>query len=119
MEIKLSEHAIERSAYGIQVSLLDSAGDAVAPKTLAWSLTDQAGVVINGRKDVAVESPGASEVIVLTGDDLQIITSGSRYEARKIIVSGTYDDVVLGDDAPFRGEIQFVVDNLPEPALPT
>lgn len=111
MEIKLTEHADEKGSYGIQVSFLDSAGDSVAPKTLAWSLVDLAGNVINSRKDVAVASPGSSEIVSLRGNDLAIITASNRQEQRILIVSGTYDDINLGADAPFYGEIRFVVDN--------
>jgi len=111
VEIKLTQHADERCTYGIRVSLFDSTGNAVAPKTLFWSLIDLAGVVINDRKDVSVASPGAVETIVLQGDDLQIVSDANRQEGRVVIVKGTYDDTVLGADAPFRADIRFVVDN--------
>jgi len=116
---KLTEHAIELSSYGIVVTFLDSDGNAVAPRTVTWSLTDQAGTVINSRKDVSITNPTSIETIVLSGDDLQIITAGSRQEARKVIIEGTYDDSTLGNDIPFRQEIQFVVDNITEAVTPS
>jgi hypothetical protein len=110
MNLQLAEHATERSALGIAVSFFDSSNAAASPKTLNWSLTDTDGNTINSRKDVAVESPGTTETIVLRGDDLQIVTPANRQEGRILIVSGTYDDSVLGLDTPFYKEIRFVVD---------
>lgn len=116
MGIKLDKRAAEKGVYGITVSFFDSAGVAATPKTLVWSLTDMAGMIINNRKDVAIPEPASTETIVLRDDDLQITDSSKSKEFRLLIVSATYDDAVLGADCPLREEIRFVVENQTEAA---
>ncbi|MFH2012501.1 MAG: hypothetical protein ABIJ37_07385 [Pseudomonadota bacterium] len=118
MRIKLDENAIENSVYGIAVSFLDSDNNPATPKTLTWSLTDGGGIVINSRKDVVVADPESTENIILKGDDLQMQDSNSTRELRLLLVSGTYDDAVLGADCPVREEISFFVKNYVEPLDP-
>lgn len=109
-KILLTTPAAEQSAYAIEVSFFDAAGDPVAPKTLFWSLLDQSGVVINGKQDVAVDNPAAVELIVLRGDDLQMADQTVNREARALRLSATYDDATLGADCPLRADIFFGVE---------
>jgi hypothetical protein len=114
MGLKLSTVAVEESVYGIRVSFFDSAGLAATPKTLAWSLTDSGGAVVNDRKAVVISTPASTVTIVLKGDDLQMLGSAQNKEARLVIVEGTYDDAVLGMDCPIREEVSFLLENRQE-----
>jgi hypothetical protein len=114
--IKLNKNAIEESAYGITVSFFDSNGAAATPKTLTWSLTDSAGTVINNRKDIAEIEPDSIVTIILKGDDMKMVDPTRSRESRRLLISGTYDDAILGADCPLREEISFIVINQGEAA---
>ena len=43
----------------------------IAPTTMAWTLMDVAGNIINSRSAVNISSPAADQDIVLSGDDLK------------------------------------------------
>lgn len=105
-----STKAIEQSTFVITCSFTDEDGDAVAPDTLSWSLTDEDGTIINSREDVAVTSPSASEDIVLSGDDLALV-SGHEEDERYLVLEGTYTSDA-GTGLPIRDQVKFYVSNL-------
>ena len=112
MEI-LTTIAKEKSTFILTVAFTDENGSAVAPETLKWSLTDENGTAINSRTDVSVASPQASNSIVLSGDDLQILEdeANDRYAKRRFVAEATYDSD-LGNDLPVNDAVAFVVENL-------
>ncbi len=82
----LSKEAREGSGYTVTVSFTDSAGDAVTPSAVTWSLLDIDDEIVNSREDVEAV-PGESIDIVLSGDDLVI--------GRKTLsISATIDGIV-------------------------
>ena len=89
MAIHLTVTPVEKGTLKVTAVFTDEDENSVAPKTLTWTLTDSSGTVINEREDVAVSSPSATQVIMLTGDDLQIPTGGNT--ARHFYLEGTYD----------------------------
>lgn len=107
MPTVLTTNAIEQSTYIITASFTDEDGSDVTPKTLTWTLTDEAGNVINSRQDVAL-TPNTSVEIVLSGDDLVVSTYGTK---RIVTVEGTYDSDA-GTDLPLRDQVRFTIDNL-------
>lgn len=109
MATTLSVEAIEQSTYVITVNFYDEDSLAVVPNEASWTLTDEAGNVINSREDVAIEALAASVDVVLSGDDLAV--AGATEAGRIFTVAGTYDSS-LGSDLPFRDHVRFVVEGL-------
>ncbi len=111
--IRIDEIAKEKGTIAFVVSFEDENGDAAAPDTLIWSLTDTDGNVINNLDQEVVSSPTASNTIVLSGDDLQILSSESSQTAvvRKFIIEATYDSD-LGSDLPVNDVAVFILENL-------
>lgn len=68
--ITLSKQGKEGSTYVVEVRFKDEEGNAAAPKSLSWWLSDTEGNPVNNREDIAVTSPASVMNIVLTGNDL-------------------------------------------------
>jgi len=111
MPVLLETHAKEKGTYGIVATFKDDAGNAVAPDTATWTLTDEDGTVINSREDVEISSPESSETVVLSGDDLQIQSKESGDVVRVFTIEATYTSS-LGSGLPLNGSCRFVIDNL-------
>ena len=106
----LKTHAVEQSTYPITFSTKDETGAVVtANNGLKWSLTDEYGVVVNDKQDVAITS-GSEMTVVLQGDDLAILR-GQDTEIRVLTIEGTYDSD-LGEDMPIKQQCWFYLDNL-------
>lgn len=101
----LTEIAKERSTYVITVAPTDETGAAVTPTTLAWSLRDTFGNVINSRSSVSL-TPATSMKVVLHGADLAVGTYGNE---RKLTLSGTYTSS-LGSGLEITGEVTFYIE---------
>lgn len=108
----LYAHMDEGGTYIVNISTVDEDGNAVAPETLKWTLTDDTGAaVINGRSEVEIAAPSASEDVVLDGDDCAIqIGEESDVVTRIFTVTGTYDSV-LGVGLHLRGCCYILLDN--------
>jgi hypothetical protein len=104
--ISLSTIPNEGSSIVITVGFKDVDGDDFTPKTCVWSLTDKAGVVINGRDRIAASPAGASHDFILFGDDL-LYAQGKE---RIFTVEGTYDSAYMADQ-PYREESKFSIAN--------
>lgn len=104
----LTSHAVEQSVYWITVGFLDEDNNAMAPDTATWTLTDIEGNIINEREDVSITTPGTSEVIELSGDDLAV--DGNDIVQRLVTIEGTYTSVNYGASKPFKFQIQFPVE---------
>lgn len=111
MPVTLETHAKEESTYVITANFTDEEGDAVVPKTITWTLSNTAGVVINNREDESIVTPAAELDIALSGDDLQILPGEANQGVRTLTVKATYDSD-LGNDLPLNGSVRFIVDNL-------
>lgn len=104
----LSGTAVEESTYVITATFTDSAGSAVVPNTLKWSLSDFNGTLINNRGTVNVGTPGTSNTIVLSGDDLALLTGEATNEIawRLFTVQATYTSTE-GSGLPLNDEYAF------------
>lgn len=91
--IILDPPARERSTCLIRLGPLDEAGEAATLTSLAWTLTNEAGVVINARSNIALTGPALVDpVLVLTGLDLAVEAGeGLELVYRRITLVGTYD----------------------------
>lgn len=103
----LSLHADEGGTYTACITCTNDAGGADTPLTLNWTLTDSAGTVINGRKEVNISSPAATENVKMTGDDLAVQAGETASEITRIFTVKGTDSV--GD--PIRGQCQITLDN--------
>ena len=111
MPVLLSVHATEESTYIVTITFTDEDGNAVIPDTIKWTLTDLYKTVINGREDVVIAVPAASNEVLLKGEDLQILGSGDD-GARVFTVKATYTSLTFGANLPLNGSARFSVDDL-------
>jgi len=107
MPVNLSVAARDGSTYVVTLGFKDANGVAVTPKSLTWTLTDAAGLVINAREDV-VATPAASVALVLSGADLYFDDGPSRV----LTVKAIYDSATYGNDRPLNEEIRFSIVDL-------
>lgn len=112
MPTTLTTNAIEEATYAVTIGFLDDDESAVVPSAAVWTLTDDRGVVVNGRSAVPIGSLGTTATIVLSGDDLAL---GAAYNGvrRHVLVEYTYTsslgaglpgkDVAIFDILDLRG----------------
>lgn len=105
--------ANEKGTAAITCAFTDEDGDVVVPSSIVWTLTNEAGTVINSREQVAVAVPAASTTITLSGDDLAILTAevNRREVKRYLVVEITYNSD-LGSGLPGKDEGLFILNNL-------
>ena len=108
MVTTLSTKAMEQSTFVITVSFFDEDDNPVVPTAASWTLTDEAGNVINGRQGVAI-TPAATVDVVLQGNDLAV--AGATEAGRIFTVSGTYNSDA-GSGLPLKDHVRFVVEGL-------
>ena len=103
----LTEEAVEQSTYVVPVTFRDENGAAIAPTAATWTLTNEYGVVVNSRADVAISPLAATVNIVLTGADLAMLGELDNRK-RLLLVEATYSSS-LGAGLNLRDEIEFSV----------
>ena len=101
-------NAIEKSTYIVTCTFTDEAGDSLVPETVAWTLTDGFGTVINDREAVS-ETPAATVNIVLSGDDLAIISGMTN--KRILTIQATYNSA-YGTGLPLNARATFTIEDL-------
>lgn len=98
--------AYEKDTLSIQVSFFDSDQvTAVTPNTLAWTLKDITGTVINARSAITL-TPATSVWIELTGDDLAMTATGRE---RRLLLTGTYNSIIHGTNRQINREIKILI----------
>lgn len=103
---ELTPPAVEGDSYPIRFVITDRVtGDAVVPDTLTWTLTDDAGAVVNSREDVAL-TPASTVYVVPRGADLAV--GGDAPVTRVLTLEGTYSSS-YGTGLPIRREVRFQV----------
>jgi hypothetical protein len=111
MPVSISTVADEKSTYIITCDFADELGAATVPDSIVWSLTDNDGTVINSLNQIS-ETPAASVDVVLSGDDLQILTGESaNIVIRRFTVEWTYTSDA-GSNLPGKVEAYFPLENL-------
>lgn len=103
--IALETQAPEEGAYSIALTFKDEAGTALIPTTLTWTLTDEAGTVINSRTAVSL-TPAATTKVVMSGNDLTVTDTKKR--RRIVTLNGTYTST-YGTGLPLTEEIRFTI----------
>lgn len=103
--VTLTAEAVEQSTYIVTATFRDEDGAAVIPLTAAWTLTNEYGVVVNSRQDVAIAPIASTINVVLTGADLAML--GEMDTGRRLVlVEATYNSS-LGAGLHLREEIEF------------
>jgi hypothetical protein len=110
MPTQLTSYAIELSTFAVVAAFTDENGDPVIPDSVAWSLVDSTGTVINSLADQS-ETPASTVTIVLSGDDLQLLDQSNASELRYLEISAVID-TDLGDNLPLKDRAEFKVINL-------
>ena len=109
MPITLSLKAIEEGTYGLECVFTDELGTIIVPSSsIAWTLTDEFGTVVNSRLNVMVAAAGTID-IVLYGDDLAM--PNPEFQTRLITVETTYSSN-LGSGLPLKDQARFSIDGL-------
>jgi hypothetical protein len=101
----------EGGTFVVNIATTDEDGDAKAPETLNWTLTDETGAtIINNRQEVAISNPTASEDVVLDGDDCAVLSGETGKIVRIFTVTGTYNST-LGNGLHLRGRCYIYLDD--------
>ena len=108
----LSDPAKEKATYVITLNFEDEDGDPVVPDSITWTLSTAAGDIVNSREDVAVAVPAASVDIVLSGDDLAVLTGETNTVVSRRMTVEAVVDTDAGNDLPVKDEVIFVIENL-------
>lgn len=112
MGTAINTNASEQGTYVITLTFTDETGTSVVPDSITWTLMNRnTGTIINSREDVAVTTPAASVDVVLSGDDLQILTDENDYGRRVLLVEAIYDSDA-GNNLPLKTEAYFQIDDL-------
>lgn len=104
----LNTEAVEGGTMVVNWAFVDEDGNSATPDSMAWSLSDEAGNIINSREAVAL-TPAAAVDIVLSGADLALDggTPGKYYK-RILSLAATYDSAA-GSSLPYREEVAFKI----------
>jgi hypothetical protein len=104
----LDDEAIEESTFILMCDFTDEAGDAVTPKTIAWTLSDPAGEMI---AEGSVSIPAASVDIVLKGVHLAIQEGETDNVVYRIFTIEAVYDSDAGTDLPLKDSYKFPLRN--------
>ena len=109
MPVKITVHAREENSYTVVCTFTDEDTNGCVPNTLAWTLTDMDGNVINGRDAVSVTPSATAENILLTPTDTTIISGQNN--KRLFLAEWTYDSD-YGTGLTSKKDAIIVIDNL-------
>ena len=110
--ITLGPRPNESSTMVITVYFKDVDGTQFTPIDCVWSLTDEAGNVINSRDRVPIVVTGTSHNFVISGNDIKY----SDGDTRVFLVEGTYNSA-YANGVPYREEAKFYINNTVRDAL--
>lgn len=111
MPTTITTAAQEESTYIITCAFTDEDGAAVVPGTVTWTLMDSDGTVINSREDVSA-TPASSVDVVLSGDDLQVLSGETANEVKRVFLVEYVYDSNAGNNLPGKDHAIFVLENL-------
>jgi hypothetical protein len=114
----LAVFALEESTQIFSVALFDENGSATLGSSITWSLTDDAGTVINSRLNVPVGSGSASAfVVILSGlDTKREVARADGFPdnlVRVLTVRATYNSPVAGSAQPLVSDYRFGINPIP------
>lgn len=90
------------------VTFYNEGGNTVTPNSVAWTLYDQDGDVVNSRTAVS-ETPDTTVYIVLSGNDLPCSAGSERW--LRLYISAPYDSPSHGSGLPLIGQIKIKVED--------
>ena len=99
----------EQGTFALQLDFAAAAGTALPPNSAHWTLTDANGNIINGREDVEISTPAASENLVLSGLDLEL--DDPEDNVRVLLIKWTFSSD-LGTDLPMHRQLCFEIENM-------
>lgn len=102
MPIEIDTSVNEGGTLFVTAAFIDEEGASIAPHTLTWTLTNKKGNVINDRENVPIDTPGESETVVLTGDDLVLAHDADDFvilQFRGLYDSDIEHDLVIIEEA--------------------
>jgi hypothetical protein len=117
----ISDEVKERETVGVQFVFKDTAGSAATPNSgLTWTLRDEAGSIINSRNNISITAASTITVVLAdnatdpNGEDTALTTveqsAGGAW--RRVTVTGTYNDSILGNNARLVAEARFKIKDL-------
>jgi len=109
MPVSLTTKVPEQSAIVMTAAFTDAAGDAVTPSSITWTLSQVDGTIVNGRENVAIAAPAASNDVTLSGDDTAVI---AEFEHRRVWTVKAVYTSTEGADLPLNDEAEFWIDPL-------
>lgn len=108
MTTYLTVRPVEEGVFVLTIPFVDEDDAAVTPNSATWTLSDQAGAVVNSREDVTISPLASSVEIALTGADLAL--AGYAGLARVFTLTYTYTST-LGEITT-HAEVRFVISPL-------
>lgn len=103
--------AEEQGTYVINLTFRDEDDNLVTPTSIKWTLTTVGGEVVNDRSEVNIAAPASSVDVLLTGEDLQLLSHKESYSSRILTVKAIYNSS-LGVGLPLHGAVRFKIRNL-------
>ena len=103
----IKETATEQSSFKVEATFYDESGNAVAPDTMTWTLSDLDGSVVNSRENISIAAPSSTESILLEGDDL--VVDGNDPVKRIVTFQGTYTSAEFGAGKLLKDESVFTI----------
>ena len=103
--------AEEQGTYVLDLDFKDEDDLPVIPISINWTLTTLGGEVVNSRSEVDISPPASTVNVVLSGDDLQLLTHKTSYSWRLFTVKAVYNSD-LAPGLPIHKAVRFKVRNL-------
>jgi hypothetical protein len=108
---KIQGVVAEGSRVKILVDVYNLDDAVVQPISLAWTLTDIVGSIINDRQDISVSNPTVSQPIILYGKDLEVTELVKKGHVQRLLyINATYSE--SGVTIPYTHQYLFVIENL-------
>lgn len=114
MGTTITQHIPEKSTAIFTVTMDNENGDPIVnPDSFKWSLTNEKGKIINGRKEVVGTPDGNGQVTIVLANDDTAVSSGFQGESelRVLLVECIYDAAVQ-NNTPDNDEAYFYIDRL-------
>lgn len=104
--------AVEESTAKITVNFTDEANEPAVPSSITYTLTDINGTVVNNIEDKIFAIPASEIVIVLQGDDLQLLAGETGNAVYRILTIEALYSSDIGSDLPLKDSLKFPLKNL-------
>lgn len=108
MPVNTRKTVNELGSVVLQFDFTDASSVAAIPATLYWTLTDDAGTIINSRHHVAVAAPAATTYLALSGNDCAVLSDTDNKE-RVLLLEWTYVESLTGTTIPQTEEVLFSI----------